>query len=152
MFSFPVEKMEVTIRNITIEDFEEVNDLSLQLGYQLSVAETREQIEKVIATESHCAFVAVSEERVIGWIHAFVALAIESKSFVEIGGLVVDEKYRSHGIGKKLIEKIKECAVSKKINTLRVRTNTKRLETHVFYLRNGFTEIKEQKIFQLQLE
>jgi GNAT superfamily N-acetyltransferase len=144
--------MEVTIRNITIEDSEEVNKLSLQLGYQLSVAETKEQIEKVISTESHCAFVAVSEERVIGWIHAFVALAIESKSFVEIGGLVVDEKYRSLGTGKKLIEKIKEWAVSKKINTLRVRTNTKRLNTHVFYLKNGFTEIKEQKIFQLQLE
>jgi GNAT superfamily N-acetyltransferase len=144
--------MEVTIRNITIEDSEEVNDLSLQLDYQLSVAETKEQIDRVISTESHCAFVAVSEERVIGWIHAFVALAIESKSFIEIGGLVVDEKYRSHGIGKKLIEKIKEWAVSKKINTLRVRTNTKRLKTHAFYLRNGFTEIKEQKIFQLQLE
>ena len=143
--------MEVTIRNISIEDSEEVNDLSLQLGYQLSVAKTKEQIEKVISTESHCAFVAVSEERVIGWIHAFVALSIESKSFVEIGGLVVDEKYRSLGTGKKLIERIKAWAVSKKVNTLRVRTNTKRLKTHVFYLRNGFTEIKEQKIFQFQL-
>jgi GNAT superfamily N-acetyltransferase len=144
--------MEVTIRSITIEDSEAVNDLSLQLGYQLAVAETKEQIEKVISTESHCAFVAISEERVIGWIHAFITLTIESKSFVEIGGLVVDEKYRNLGTGKKLIEKIKEWAVSKKINTLRVRTNTKRSKTHVFYLRNGFTEIKEQKIFQLQLE
>ena len=143
--------MELTIRNISIEDSEEVNDLSLQLGYQLSVAKTKEQIEKVISNESHCAFVAVSEERVIGWIHAFVALSIESKSFVEIGGLVVDENYRSFGTGKKLIEKIKEWAVSKKVNTLRVRTNTKRLKTRVFYLRNGFTEIKEQKIFQFQL-
>jgi GNAT superfamily N-acetyltransferase len=143
--------MEGTIRSITIEDSEEVNDLSLQLGYQLSVAETKEQIEKVISTESHCAFVAVSEEKVIGWIHAFVALSIESRSFVEIGGLVVDEQFRNLGMGKKLIGKIKEWAVLKKINTVRVRTNTKRLKTHAFYLRNGFEEIKEQKIFQLQL-
>ena len=144
--------MEVIIRRITIEDAEEVNNLSLQLGYQLSVAETKEQIKKVIANESHCALVAVSEEKVIGWIHAFVALSIESKSFVEIGGLVVDEKYRKLGTGSKLIEKIKEWSFLKKINKLRVRTNTKRLKTHVFYLRSGFTEIKEQKIFQLQLE
>jgi GNAT superfamily N-acetyltransferase len=143
--------MEVTIRSITIEDSEEVNDLSLQLGYQLSVAETKEQIEKVISTESHCAFVAASEEKVIGWIHAFVALSIESRSFVEIGGLVVDEQFRNLGMGKKLIGKIKEWAVLKKINTVRVRTNTKRLKTHAFYLKNGFEEIKEQKIFQLQL-
>jgi GNAT superfamily N-acetyltransferase len=143
--------MEVTIRSITIEDSEEVNDLSLQLGYQLSVAETKEQIEKVISTESHCAFVASSEEKVIGWIHAFVALSIESRSFVEIGGLVVDEQFRNLGMGKKLIGKIKEWAVLKKINTVRVRTNTKRLTTHAFYLKNGFEEIKEQKIFQLQL-
>jgi GNAT superfamily N-acetyltransferase len=151
MFSFPIQKMEVTIRSISIEDSQEVNNLSLQLGYNLFIIETKKQIEKVIATENHCAFVAVSEKRVIGWIHAFVSLAIESRPLVEIAGLVIDQQYRSHGIGNKLIERIREWTASIKINTLRVRTNTKRLQAHQFYLKNGFTELKEQKVFQLDL-
>ncbi len=49
----------------------------------------------------NCAFVAIIEGKIIGWIHAFKALRIETKPFIEIGGLVVDEIYRE----KKVLEK-----------------------------------------------
>jgi GNAT superfamily N-acetyltransferase len=76
---------------------------------------------------------------------------LESNPFVEVGGLVVDENYRSKGIGKKLVEQIKQWCVEKHISTLRVRSQVKRKEAHQFYLANGFTEIKEQKVFQINL-
>ncbi len=39
----------------------------------------------------------------------------------------------------------------KGINKLKVRTNSIRIETHEFYRNLGFKEIKEQKIFDLNL-
>ena len=144
--------MEIKIREINANDASAVSELSVQLGYTLSVVETREQIEKVIATYGHCAFVAVAQEKIVGWIHAFTAITIESKPFVEISGLVVNEYCRSMGIGKKLVTRIREWAIEKGISSLRVRTNTKRLETHLFYSRIGFKELKEQKVFFLPLD
>ena len=132
-----------------IKDLERINDLSHQLGYDLSLAETKNQIEQILSTQDHIAYVVVLKEKVVGWIHAFVSLSIESKPFVEIGGLVVDEKYRGKGMGNKLVDKIKEWTIEMKISSLRVRSNVTRLPTHEFYKKAGFEEIKEQKVFSL---
>jgi GNAT superfamily N-acetyltransferase len=90
----------------------------------------------------------LSEEKIIGWIHAFKTTRIETKTFIEIGGLVVDKKYRGKGVGKSLVNKIRGWCAKQKITSLRVRCNTKRLEAHQFYLCLGFRESKEQKVFQ----
>jgi N-acetylglutamate synthase-like GNAT family acetyltransferase len=141
--------MEIMIRKMHIKDLERINDFSRQLGYDLSLAETKNQIEKILSTQDHIAYVVVLKEKVVGWIHAFVSLSIESKPFVEIGGLVVDEKYRGKGMGNKLVDKIKEWTIEMKISSLRVRSNVTRLSTHEFYKKAGFEEIKEQKVFSL---
>ena len=41
---------------------------------------------------------------VIAWMQLSYMLKVESGYFIEIAGLVVDERYRSAGIGNKLIE------------------------------------------------
>ena len=134
------------------EDSQSVRDLSKQFGYDLSTEETMNQIKSVNLMEDHCAFVAIIEdEKIVGWTHAFIATRIETKSFVEIGGLVVDENFRNKGIGKKLIDRIKEWCVDKGISLLRVRCNKKRVEAHKFYSKIGFEESKEQKVFTLQV-
>ncbi len=143
--------MQIAIREIALQDAEEVSSLSQQLGYQLSPSETAGQIKEVIVSSDNCAFVALSNGKIIGWIHGFKTVRIETKSFVEIGGLVVDENYRGKGVGKKLIDRIKQWCVEQEVCSLRVRCNTKRKEAHQFYLTLGFSEMKEQKIFGMEL-
>jgi N-acetylglutamate synthase-like GNAT family acetyltransferase len=143
--------MNITIRKISVEDAPAVSSLSQQLGYQLSPSETAGQIKEVMASSDNCAFVALSDEKIIGWIHGFKAVRMETKSFVEIGCLVVDENYRGKGMGKKLIDRIKHWCVEQDVRSLRVRCNTKRAEAHQFYLTLGFSEMKEQKIFGIEV-
>jgi len=50
-----------------------------------------------------------------------------------------------------LVSKIKEWCIEQKISSLRVRCNTKRKEAHQFYFKNGFSETKEQKVFELKI-
>ena len=144
--------MKIMLRKMNIDDAAQVNLLSFQLGYKLTKEETKKQIQEVIANPDHIAFVATIDNNVAGWIHAFTSLHIESKPFTEIGGLVVDKQHHKKGIAKQLIDKIILWSKENKINTVRVRTNVIRKETHDFYRHLQFKEMKEQKIFELTAE
>lgn len=141
----------MSIREIETQDAATVNHLSHQLGYNISLSETATQIKEVIESMDNCAFVALYEGKIIGWIHAFKTTRLETKTFVEIGGLIVDENFRGKGVGKILVNKIKDWCIEQKITSLRVRSNTKRLEAHNFYLNLGFSESKQQKVFESKL-
>lgn len=141
----------MNIRPITTEDAPAVAELSRQLGYVFSTEETRLAIERITSSGSDAAFVALDEQRVIGWIHVFYTVRLESAPFCEIGGMVVDEQYRGRGVGKQLIAGAELWCADKGINKLRVRSNTKRGDAHRFYLNAGFNESKEQKVFEKHL-
>lgn len=143
--------METQIKPLSLSHSKAVQRLSEQLGYSLSLHQIGENAKEVIASKDHIAFVAIDNEKVVGWIHAFKAMFIESRPFIEIGGLVVDEDYRGKGIGKKLINEIKQWSIEKNILSLRVRSQIKRKGAHEFYQNAGFKEIKEQKVFQMNL-
>jgi GNAT superfamily N-acetyltransferase len=143
--------MEIFIRDITEHDAEPVNILSTQLGYAVPLEQTLANIRSVLATQGHHAFVAMHENKIIGWIGVAHALQIESAPFAEIRGLIVDERYRGYGIGKLLIEKVKQWSKETGNKTLRLRTNVIRKEAHLFYQHLGFKEIKQQKVFEMSI-
>jgi GNAT superfamily N-acetyltransferase len=143
--------MEIFTRRISIDDVNSITALSSQLGYNISKEATIQNIKAVLNDAHHNAFVAVHEDKVIAWIHLFSSLQIESLPFCEIRGLVVDERYRKQGIGKMLVEKAMSWAKEKNLPSLRLRCNAVREETHRFYETLGFKEIKQQKVFSLEL-
>src|SRR2546423_1813455 len=127
-------------------DDSEVCRLSIELGYQATVFETNKRIKDILESKNDCAFVAIREGKIAGWIHGFYSLRLESRAFVEIGGLVIDNNYRMHGIGRRLVNRVKEWGRDLS-PVIRVRCNSKRMEAHLFYERLGFKLIKEQKVF-----
>lgn len=139
----------VALREISVDDAAQISSLSFQLGYKINIADTVSQIQNVMSHPDHCAFVIADNERILGWIHAFKTLKIESKSSIEIGGLVVDENHRGRGIGRRLVERVKEWSKESDIPVLRVRTSIKRNDAHTFYNSLGFSESKEQKVFEI---
>ena len=143
--------MEFTIREIKQSDSAAVTKLTAQLGYALSEEEIGRNMSLVIQSQSHSAFVAEYEKKVIGWIGVSQAIMIEYNPFCEINGLVIDENYRGKGVGKLLIDQAKQWTRDKGNATLRVRCNVIRKEAHIFYQRLGFKETKEQKNFELKL-
>jgi GNAT superfamily N-acetyltransferase len=143
--------MEIFIRSISERDAEAINALSTQLGYTMPIEQTLANIRSVLGTTGHNAFVDIFENRIIGWIGVAEALQIESAPFCEIRGLIVDERYRGQGIGKLLIEKVKQWSKETGNKTLRLRCNMIRKEAHLFYQHLGFKEIKEQKVFEMNI-
>lgn len=137
------------IRTAKLEDSDSINALSEDLGYPGTPPdEARARLNHLLesATDDVCLF--EESGKVLGWIHTFIAYRVASPAFYEIGGLVVGPDARNRGIGRKLVEFAGKQSRSNNLE-LRVRCNSKRLDTHKFYEKTGFIESKTQCVFKL---
>lgn len=141
----------IEIRKMGLGDAAAVANLTEQLGYPANVNKTLQRIKLMANMATNCIFVALANEQVVGWTHAFYTVRIESDPFVEIGGLVVDAAHRNKQIGKKLILQVIDWARETNVQMLKVRCNVIRTESHVFYERAGFNLSKSQKIFEMKI-
>jgi GNAT superfamily N-acetyltransferase len=143
--------MKISIRKMELEDAKSVNTLSHQLGYPLSIEQTVENIKAVIQSREHIAFVAEFEGRVVGWAGASQAIMIEVMRHCELNGLVIDKDHHGKGIGKLLIEEVKQWARKNGNSKMSLHCNTKRTDAHEFYQHLGFTDLKKQTNFMIEL-
>lgn len=144
-------KPALVIREMNEADGEAVNALSIQLGYPSSAEKMKERISVIIGHMDHCAYVAEYNQNVIGWIHAFYTIRIESEPFIEIAGLVVDQDFRKINAGRALVSRVSSWSLSKGIKSVRVRSATTRTGAHEFYSCLGFKKVKEQAVFNIEL-
>ncbi|MCG7547561.1 GNAT family N-acetyltransferase [Pseudoalteromonas sp. Of7M-16] len=135
------------VRTAKMTDLQQIHYLSNFLGYEnASMEQAQLRLEYLLESNNDDVWVFDQNGRVGGWIHAFKAHRVASKMVYEIGGLVVDPKIRNQGIGKQLVEHVYQVAIEQNTE-LRVRCNEKRIETHHFYLKLGFSESKTQHVF-----
>jgi len=139
------------IREMTAKDAGAINALSKQLGYPLSVEQTLQNINSVLQSRDHTAFVAENETMIVGWIGAAQVIMLEVMPHCEINGLVIDEHHRGMGIGKLLIDKVKHWAKEKGNDKIGLHCNVKRTEAHLFYEHLGFTELKQQRNYVINI-
>jgi GNAT superfamily N-acetyltransferase len=146
------QEVEFRVRRMTEADAEAVNELVSQLGYPDDVGKTETAIRAVLGSEVVDAFVAEDREgRVIGWAHVFMVPFIESGPNAELGGLVVDEKYRGSGAGRALVERVEAWAREHGAADLCLRSNIVRDGAHKFYEHLGFEVQKTQHKFRKKL-
>lgn len=141
--------MAISIRQANERDAAEIARLSVQLGYSTSADEVRQRLQKLLSSSKDLVLIAESTEgEVNGWIHGFLSQLLESDFRVEIGGLIVDEKFQREGIGRKLVNQIEKWGVDCGAIQISVRCNTKRLEAHKFYESLGYSAAKTQVAFR----
>ena len=142
--------MEIKIRKAEIDDIEPVMFLSKELGYNPEKSEVENKLNKSDLNPDEEIYVA-GNDKVIGWMHISLVEPLESSSFVEIRGIVVNQEYRKKGIGTKLIETAEKWAKEKGCKKLRVRTNIIREETRKYYRDLNFTSKKTQEVFEKEI-
>jgi N-acetylglutamate synthase-like GNAT family acetyltransferase len=142
---------ELQIRKANTNDSTTITQLSDQLGYATNEKDIEQRLNTILNHNENNVLVATMNELVVGWIHGFFTMRVESAFFVEIGGLVVHNDFRKMGIGKKLVEQVLIWAKQIDCKKVRVRCNIIRKESHVFYENIGFQLNKEQKIFDKKI-
>jgi GNAT superfamily N-acetyltransferase len=141
------------LRLAETRDAEALTVLSIQLGYPTSIAETLERLRRLAERpDTHALYVAEGPAgQVVGWLHVFAALRIESHPFAEIGGLVVSQVVRGSGVGAALVAQAEAWARERGLAAIRVRSNVVRERAHRFYERAGFARLKNQIVLHKPL-
>lgn len=140
------------IRDGREQDCSEVARLASQLGYPVSGETMRVRLQNLLASPANVVFVAESDDgELVGWIHGVLSQFLESDRRVEIGGLVVDERYQRRGIGRDLVGRVEAWAVERGVMQALVRCQTRRVEAHTFYGSLGYSHAKTQIVFRKSL-
>lgn len=145
-------KSAVNIRAPQPRDYPRMAELAGQLGYKAEAEEIARRISGMRDSQDHAVFVAqTADGDIAGWIGVFLFRCVEANARAEISGLVVDEKVRSLGIGRQLLERAEEWARMRGCATIGLRSNVIRDRAHAFYTRLGYEHVKTQKSFRKRL-
>jgi len=122
--------------------------LSAQLGYDEAVDEIHKRIEAIRAQGNGEVYVAVvPPDNVVGWVQVFGLLLVELPPLAEVGGIVVDSRYRRIGVGRGLMAAAEEWARQNGLATLRLRSTLQHDDAHEFYRRLGYREVAASTLF-----
>ncbi|RYL27610.1 GNAT family N-acetyltransferase [Acinetobacter piscicola] len=133
--------MDIKIRSLNIsQDIEAIRKLSIQLGYpnQDNLADRLAMIQN---DENYITLVAEYNNQVIAYIGfiRFRSWELDGE-FIRIQTFVVDEKYRSQGIGKLLLNAVEDFAKQNQISRVLLNSanHEGRLIAHQFYKNQGY--------------
>lgn len=143
---------QAVVRPATIEDVERINSLCHQLGYPISQEYVHRFLEKVPHQEDHAFFVAeLRDGEVIGWVHMYILPLVIVERCAEIGGIIVDDRYRQRGIGRLLISQAEIWARERDCRLMRIRSRIEREYAHAIYKEIGFKILKTSLTFTKDL-
>lgn len=146
------EKVDFNIRVANLDDVDIIVELTEQLGYQTNSKEVKPKLNTLLNHDEHVIYVAEIKGRsIVGWVHAYLYRLFYTEQMIQIGGLVVDKKYRRLGIGKKLMKHCENWAKEKDCKAVILRSQVKRDKAHSFYKKIGYEMIKEQKTFYKEI-
>ncbi len=140
------------VRRAASSDRDDLARLSTQLGYPMTPEEASARLSEIAGHPDHALFVADAGGLLAGWLQVSLPRIFESPRQAEIAGLVVDEEHRGRGIGPALLRRAEAWARERGCAVLRVRSNVVRERAHGFYRREGFGEIKTQRVFEKRLD
>jgi GNAT superfamily N-acetyltransferase len=136
-------------RPLTEHDAAGVSALAAELGYGAPAEAVASRLRSAAADPRQLALAAVDgEDRVVGWLHAAQLDHLQSPPCVEITGLVVAAGARRAGTGSALLAAAAAWAHARGVTGLRVRSNVVRGDTHAFYRRRGWREVKRQVVLE----
>lgn len=138
---------DIAIREATSKDIPIILGMLYELGRpkpqtDSDVETFRKLVKKHIKESDKRILVAVIDDvKVVGMI-SMVFLSRLNRDTVEmyVPELIVVEKYRGHGIGKKLIDSCISLANEKKCHRIRLESGNQRKESHEFYEHLGFDQ------------
>jgi GNAT superfamily N-acetyltransferase len=140
------------VRRASEQDAEAVARLSTTWGYHTDGEVIRHRLQAILRSDSDLLIVAVHPSgRVMGWLQAHMAHKIGSGLGVEIVGLVVDPAVRRQGVGSRLVRQAERWASARSAETILVRSNVERVESHRFYPALGYERSKTQAVYQKPL-
>jgi len=129
------------IRAAATDDLERIVHLFEQLGYSTEPEQVGKQLHALHDGDLGQAFVAEDRGSTVGVaiVHIMKPLHVEG-SWALLSALVVDDLYRSSGVGAHLLTAAERFAMQHGCSQLELSSSSARTRAHMFYGRNGYEE------------
>ncbi|MCO5387148.1 GNAT family N-acetyltransferase [Desulfosporosinus sp.] len=129
------------IRDMIAEDIPQLAVLYKQFWNEESSVESMyENFSKFHEDDSYLLLSAVENNQLIGSVMGIICgeLYGDCKPFMVLENMIVDNKYRNHGVGKGLISELEKRAVEKGCSQIILVTDTNRIDACKFYESAGY--------------
>lgn len=136
------------IRSMTIEDFEEVHRLWMEVsGFGIrSIDDSREGVERFLKRNPGCSVTAVQNGRIVGSI-----LCGHDGRTGALYHVCVKKEFRKHGIGKAMVVHAMEALKKEKINKVSLIAFTKNDIGNAFWKEIGWTRREDLNYYDFVL-
>lgn len=118
------------------------------MGYDFPVEKTKENLIEALKKDYEVIFVAICEEKIVGYAHACDYCLLFADKYANLLGISVDEAFTRKGVGSKLMQAVEYWAKSRNACGVRLVSGESRVGAHEFYEKCGYTTTKKQKNFK----
>jgi GNAT superfamily N-acetyltransferase len=141
----------IRLRPMTPGDVADSAPLLAQLGYPMDLDELARRVREVLATPDHLLLIAEAGGRLAGLVHVYARPAIENPREAVVQALVVDERWRRAGVGRRLMMAAERWGTDHHCRSVVLSSNTARTPAHVFYTTLGYRLAATSGIFRKPL-
>ncbi len=144
--------MEIVIRKCVLNDCAAIRALNThEMGYSYTEEQTKAQLAAVLKDSSNAIFVAVNDDKVIGYIHGAKYNLLYADPMVNLLGIAVSEQFKKQGVGSALLKTLEAWALENGIYSIRLNSGEERTSAHEFYKKCGYVLNKSQLNFKKNL-
>lgn len=141
--------MNIQIRQCEISDVEAIYELNArELGYDYPKDKTKEKLKQLLESDKDKIFVALTDNTIIGYIHANDYDVIYAPHMKNIMGIAVSSGLRKKGIGRALLSAVEDWAQESGACGVRLVSGAARTGAHEFYRHCGYSGDKQQINFK----
>lgn len=129
------------VREMLAEDIPQLAQLYKQFWDEESCVETmKKTFIRLNDSGSYILLSAVEDELIIGSVMGVICWELygKCKPFMVLENMIVDKKYRSHGVGKALIAELEEKASENNCTQIILVTETNRIDARKLYESAGY--------------
>ena len=134
--------MHAYIRPLQLDtDLKDIHRLTHQLGYQIELERIQKHWQLIHLDPHYQTLVIESNAQVIGYAGLIKQYSWEFEDgFFRIQAFVIDEQYRSLGLGRTLMQAIEKIAIEQGLKRILLNSGNRpeRYPAHVFYKSLGF--------------
>ena len=143
--------MTMTIREMEAADIAVCRMLLSQLGYDLNLQEVKRRYEEIKQKQDHEVFVGEQDGQVVALLHLYERPAFDKPPEVIVQALVVDQNWRSTGVGKAMMDMAQRWALDRGFSSVALTSSVSRSDAHSFYNRIGYNVTATSHLFRKNL-
>ena len=132
--------MVVTVREVTRADDAAIGELLGELGYP-SATDLQTRLGSWLDVSERRLLVAVVCGDVVGMLGLVMTPRLESDGWwAQVVALVVAERYRGQGVGRRLVERAEALSEEAGCDTLFINSSRRRTDAHALFVRLGYRD------------